>query len=90
MPILAILFGAYLLAVVYHGNLNALGTQSMSDLKSGGKWIAAVVVLLMIYKFSPDTVKPLIKAFLILAGIGYIIVSYQPLSTNIKQVYSAL
>ena len=85
-----LLLGVYLLAVAFHANTSALVAQGSADLKAGGKWIVAAIVVIAIAEYSPEKVRPLFKAFLALAIVGFVVVNWQRMSANTKQLYNSL
>jgi hypothetical protein len=85
-----LLLGVYLLAVAWHGNTQAFLEQGKADVSSAGRWLVAAIVVIALAKFSPTKVRPVFHAFMVLAIVGFVVVNWQRMSTNTKQLYNSL
>lgn len=78
------LYALYFILVGSHGNADAMMTNTQQDGKGFIPWILAILVLRALY--SSDTVRPVVKPFIALAGLTFVLKNYATVATQINQL----
>jgi hypothetical protein len=78
------LYAVYFILVGVHGNAKALVSQVQSDGKNFMPWLVAILVLRALY--SVETLRPLIKPFIALAGLTFFLKNYATIVTQLNQL----
>src|ERR1700754_928388 len=76
------LYGIYLIFVGYKGNHQALFQMLSQDGKGFLPWLIVVIVLGTAYR--SDTLKPVVKPFIALAILSFVLKNFTTLKTQIE------
>lgn len=81
------LYAVYFILVGTHGNAKQMVSQVQADGKNFMPWLVAILVLRALY--SVETLRPLIKPFIALAGLTFFLKNYGTIATQLNQLLPA-
>jgi hypothetical protein len=81
------LYGLYFILVGYQGNAKALMANIQEDGKSFVPWILAILVLRAMY--SSETLRPMVKPFIVLAALTFVLRNYATVAGQLNQLLPA-
>lgn len=81
------LYAIYFILVGSKGNASPMMAQAQQDGKGFIVWILAILVLRALY--ASDTLKPLIKPFIVLAGLTFFLKNYATIAGQVNQLLPA-
>lgn len=81
------LYALYFIAVGIHGNAAALWGATANDFKKFLPWILAILLLRALYGI--DVLRPLVKPFIGLAILVFILKNYETLASQLNQLLPA-
>jgi hypothetical protein len=81
------LYGLYFVFVGIHGNAGKLVSNVSSDAKNFLPWVLAILVLRAMYE--SDTLRPMVKPFIGLAALTFVLKNYGKVVGQINQIMPA-
>lgn len=90
MTAVAFLLGAYLVLVGWHGHAAALGSELASDLPAAGKWLAAVLILMLVYSVMPPRLRVYFGGVLGVAALVFFIKGWPKINAGLSATMAAL
>jgi len=81
------LYGLYFVFVGIRGNASQLTSNVAQDGKNFIPWVLAILVLRAMY--SSDTLKPIVKPFIGLAVLTFVLKNYGTVVTQLNQIMPA-
>lgn len=81
------LYALYFILVGTHGNAKTMVSQVQADGKNFMPWLIAILVLRALY--SVETLRPLIKPFIALAGLTFFLKNYATITAQLNQLLPA-
>ena len=90
MPAVLIILGLYFVLVGWHGHSGELASAFGTDVVSGGKWLAAILVLYYVHKWLSGGALKIYDGVLVLAVIAYVVKNEPKIAAELKSVYAIL
>jgi hypothetical protein len=81
------LYAIYFIMVGMRGNAQALLTDAQNDGKGYIVWIVAIIILRAMY--GSDTLRPLVKPFIALAALTFVLKNYKTISAQLNTLLPA-
>lgn len=81
------LYAIYFILVGTHGNAKAMVAQVQADGKDFMPWLVAILILRALY--GVETLRPLIKPFIALAGLTFFLKNYATIAGQLNQLLPA-
>lgn len=81
------IYAVYLLFVAYKGNASEIMGDVQEDAPGFLPWMVAVVVLSVLY--NNDTARPIVKPFIFLAILTFVLKNFVPLKTEVQKIYQS-
>jgi hypothetical protein len=81
------LYALYFILVGSRGNAGQMVTEAQNDGKGFIVWILAILVLRALY--ASETLRPMIKPFIFLAGLTFFLKNYAVISGQVNQLLPA-
>jgi hypothetical protein len=78
------LYGLYFVLVGIHGNSGKMVAQVQQDGKGFIPWVLAILILRAMY--SSDTLRPMVKPFIGLAALTFVLKNYAKVVTQVNQI----
>jgi hypothetical protein len=78
------LYALYFILVGAHGNAQKMVAQVQTDGKGFVPWIIAILVLRALY--GSETLRPMIKPFIALAALTFVLRNYATVSRQVNQL----
>jgi hypothetical protein len=81
------LYAVYFIMVGVHGNAQKMIAQVQDDGKGFVPWIIAILVLRALY--GSETLRPMIKPFIALAALTFVLKNYATVAGQVNQLLPA-
>ncbi len=78
------IYGVYFILVAYNGNAKKFFKNIETDIKGYALWIFMILILGALYE--NETTRPVVKPFITLAVLSFIVMNFDKLKTNLTEL----